>query len=235
MSKSLSSVLNGVVRNLFEDEEYGGAKFDWDSVDGPETYKGEDGNTYYKMADDTPKVVETYERPATNAERVGAALGGAWDKTSKAAGEFGDWLQQKHNESLVQSDLDKKILSGAGQLKDAASGLVDSGIQSAKDLAVKHGSSIPGVGRQIEDWGYENNPNVNFLDRAGKFFRRTGEDISDAYGSAKDAVVGAWNDATPAQKAAALGALGATALASGAGALYLRKKQRAANKAAGRK
>lgn len=126
----------------------------------------------------------------------------------------------------------KDTATGLGQ---KVSGAVDSGVQFAKDLAAKHGSSIPGVGRQVEDWGYENNPNVNFLDKAGKFFRRTGEDISGAFGNAKDAVVGAWNDATPAQKAAALGALGTTALASGAGALYLRKKQRAANKAAGRK
>jgi len=138
-----------------------------------------------------------------------------------------DALRNAAREASGRSTLD--------DIKDAASGAVDSGVQFAKDLAAKHGPKVPFVGRQIEDFGYKDNPNIGFTDRAGKFLRRTGEDIADAYNSAKGYVSDAWNNATTAQKAAALGALGTTALASGAGALYLRKKQREANKAAGRK
>lgn len=247
MHKNLNSVLNNVVRDLFEAE---GAGDFGENLDPYGTYEkpseplvtarpqvgvdwsgnpvyGDPNDPYYQKQELAPGEVQTFvgSHPTTVGEKLADAGGWLADKAKGIGQTVAEW--DRAATKVTEPAFDST--------EDTAKGLWDSGTQSVKDLAAKHGSSIPGVGRQVEDWGYEGNPNVNFLDKAGKFFRRTGEDISGAFGNAKDAVVGAWNDATPAQKAAALGALGTTALASGAGALYLRKKQRAANKAAGRK
>ena len=237
MSKPLNSVLNSVVRELFEDDAngYGPAVYNWGDVVNPDTYTGEDGKTYFKTGDDTPTVVAKFENPATVADRV--------EQFGKDAAEFG------RNAYAKLGELDRNINAGAQALDDKVirpyiepaaknAGTFLAGLgQDAADLGAK-GIRLAGKGlgsHTIEDFGAAHDPSMTWTDKVEKFFRHTGDNISDAYGNAKDAVVGAWNDATPAQKAAALGALGTTALASGAGALYLRKKQREANKAAGRK
>ena len=62
-----------------------------------------------------------------------------------------------------------------------------------------------------------------------------GEDpTSDADLGFTDRMAAMWNGLSDAQKMAALGGLGGTALAAGAGALYLRRKQRDANRSSGR-
>lgn len=276
MSKNLNSILNNVVRTLFEEDD----GFDVSSAandiaagaqqvpsGGPQIVQRQqygvnwDGTPLYfdqlPAADQArilaantlkPGEAEVYTGPASFMDKVEATASDIYDKGKELGQKVVEWDKNLSKQTEPAFDSAEKTLQGAAKnitpyisqagsaIADAARGAYDTGVQFTKDAATKLGPHLPGeVGRAVEDYGQKDNPNVGFTDRVRTQLRRTGEDIADAYNSAKGYVSDAWNNATPAQKAAALGALGTTALASGAGALYLRKKQREANKAAGRK
>ena len=85
---------------------------------------------------------------------------------------------------------------------------------------------------KIHDATLASDPNTSFLDRAGNMLQKGWDETKLAAQDLGDKASLAWANATPMERGLAIGI--PTALAAGAGALYLRKKQREANKAAGR-
>ena len=91
------------------------------------------------------------------------------------------------------------------------------------------------LGRASAEAQYQaamNNQNAGLLNKAGAALGYGLDRAKLAAQGLGDQIGTAWDNATPMERGLAIGI--PTALAAGAGALYLRKKQREANKAAGR-
>lgn len=167
-------------------------------------------------------------------------------KMPTTAKEAADLLRGQDESFLRSKGLDPEKLKQMVTMDNVNKAIVGA-VSPNQDLSAELGQSAPIpegpktsapaslLGRASAEAQYQaamNNQNAGFLDKAGATLGYGLDRAKLAAQGLGDQIGTAWDNATPMERGLAIGI--PTALAAGAGALYLRKKQREANKAAGR-
>ena len=142
---------------------------------------------------------------------------------------------EKLKQMVAMDKVNKAIVGAVSPNQDLSAELGQSAPIQEVPLGPKTSAPSSLLGRASAEAQYQaamNNQNAGLLNKAGATLGYGLDRAKLAVQDLGDQIGTAWDNATPMERGLAIGI--PTALAAGAGALYLRKKQREANKAAGR-